>query len=121
MTVSTGRAIAYDVVVVFVFLLFGSAAHDSAAQGSGHLVALGACFFAGLAAGWGVARAWRTPARVWPTGVIVWLVTVAVGVALRGVLVPDAGFAPTFLAVAAGFLAVTLLGWRALASVPPRR
>jgi hypothetical protein len=121
MTVSRGRAVAYDVIVVFVFLLFGSSAHDSAGQGSGHLAALGACFFVALAAGWGAGRAWRTPGRLWPTGVIVWLVTVAVGVTLRGLLVPDAGFAPAFLAVATGFLGVTLLGWRALAALPPRR
>ncbi len=120
MTVTWGRALAYDVVVVFVFLLFGSRAHDSAAEGSGHLAALGACFAVALAVGWGAGRAWRAPARLWPTGVIVWLVTVAVGVTLRGLLVPGAGFAPAFLAVATGFLGVTLVGWRALA-VPPRR
>jgi hypothetical protein len=121
MEVSTGRAIAYDVAVVLVFLMFGNAAHDSAADGAGHLVALGACFLAALAAGWGVARAWRTPTRIWPTGVVVWLVTAAVGVTLRGLLVPDAGFAPAFIAITFGFLAVTQLGWRALAAVPPRR
>ncbi|QAY70424.1 DUF3054 domain-containing protein [Xylanimonas protaetiae] len=121
MVVSTGRALVYDVVVVLVFLLVGSAAHDAAARGAGHELALGACFLAGLAAGWGVSRAWRSPARLWPTGVTVWLVTVAVGVLLRGLLVADAGFAPSFLAVATVFLGVTLLGWRALARVPARR
>lgn len=121
MEVSTGRAIAYDVAVVLVFLFFGNAAHDSASAGNGHLVALGACFLVALAAGWGVARPWRTPTRIWPTGVVVWLVTAAVGVALRGLLIPDAGFAPTFIAVALGFLGVTMLGWRALATMPVRR
>ncbi len=121
MTVSTGRAIAYDIAVVLVFLLFGNAAHDSASSGSGHVVALGASFLAALAVAWGVARAWRAPARVWPTGVVVWAVTVAVGVVLRSLLVEGAGFAWPFIAVATGFLGVTMLGWRALATMPPRR
>ncbi|GAB2458066.1 DUF3054 domain-containing protein [Xylanimonas ulmi] len=119
-TVTLGRAGAYDVVVLVVFLMFGSAAHGSADRGTGHLVALGATFFAGLAAGWALSRAWRAPARLWPTGVIIWLTTVVVGVVLRGLLIPDAGFEPGFLLITTGFLGVTLLGWRALAR-PPRR
>lgn len=115
------RAAAYDVVMVVVFLLLGTASHGSADRGTGYLVALAATFVAGLAAGWAVARAWRTPARIWPTAVIIWAVTAAVGVVLRGLLIPDAGFAPVFIAVTAGALAVLLLGWRALAAVPPRR
>lgn len=121
MPVTWGRALAYDVVVVFVFLLFGTAAHDSTAKGASHVVALGACFFVGLAAGWGASRGWRAPAKVWPTGVVVWLVTLVVGVVLRGLLISGAGFTPSFLAVATVFLGVTLLGWRALASIPPRK
>ncbi|WP_425954640.1 DUF3054 family protein [Xylanimonas sp. McL0601] len=111
------RAAAYDLSVVLVFLLFGAGAHDSASRGAGHIVALTATFLVALAEGWAVTRAWRSPARLWPTGVVVWLVTVVVGVVLRGLLIPDAGFARGFLIVTTLFLGVTLLGWRLLARI----
>ncbi|MCL1868954.1 MAG: DUF3054 domain-containing protein [Promicromonosporaceae bacterium] len=120
-SLTVGRAAVYDAVMVIVFLLLGTASHDSAKDGTAHVVMLGVVFLVGLAAGWGASRAWRSPGRLWPTGVIVWLVTVAVGVGLRGVLVSDAGYAPSFLVVATVALGVLLLGWRALFLIPPRR
>ncbi len=70
-------------------------------------------FLAGLAVGWAVARAWRRPFEIAPTGVIVWISCVAVGMVLR--VVAGQGTAVAFIVVALAFLALELLGWRALA------
>jgi hypothetical protein len=80
---------------------------------------VGLPFLVGLAAGWLAARAWRAPARVWPVGVAVWFATVALGLALRPLFV--GGFAVSFAVVTAGFLALTMLGWRLLATLIVRR
>ena len=99
-----------DAVAVLVFTIVGIASHD------GSLVAaLGRVvwpFALAAAIGWAVSRAWRDPARVWPTGVIIWAVTVLGGLALRGVT--GGGLAWSFALVTAIFLAITMLGWRAL-------
>lgn len=99
-----------DAVAVLVFTVVGIASHD------GSLVAaLGRVvwpFALAAAVGWAVSRAWRDPARLWPTGVIVWAVTVLGGLALRGLT--GGGLAWSFALVTTLFLAITMLGWRAL-------
>lgn len=99
-----------DAVAVLVFTVVGIASHD------GSLVAaLGRVvwpFALAAAIGWAVSRAWRDPARLWPTGVIVWAVTVLGGLALRGLT--GGGLAWSFALVTTLFLAITMLGWRAL-------
>ena len=65
--------------------------------------------------------AWRdrpTP-RVWPEGVAVLAITYALGMLLRAL--SGRGMAPGFLVVAALFLAITMLGWRAVAHLVARR
>ena len=60
----------------------------------------------------------RPTLRLWPEGVIVLAVTYALGMTLRAM--SGRGMAPGFLVVAAIFLAVTVLGWRGLASLRSR-
>ncbi|MCP2262920.1 DUF3054 domain-containing protein [Promicromonospora thailandica] len=110
-------AAAADAVAVLAFTAIGIASHD------GNLLsAFGRVvwpFALAAVLGWLVARAWRHPARVWPTGVVVWAVTVLGGLALRGV--SGGGLAWSFALVTAAFLALTLLGWRAVATLTRRR
>ena len=103
-----------DVVAVLVFVAIGRTSHDHGISVSG-MVSTSWPFLVGLAAGWGLARAWRRPLEVAPTAVIVWLSCVAVAMAVR--VVAGQGTAVAFVAVALGFLALELLGWRALAGL----
>jgi hypothetical protein len=99
-----------DALAVLAFTLIGIASHDgSLVAAFGRVVwpfALAALI------GWAVTRAWQDPARIWPTGVLIWLVTVVGGVVLRGV--SGQGLVWSFALVTAIFLAITMLGWRAL-------
>jgi hypothetical protein len=106
-------AAALDAAVVVWFAAAGRSTH---AESGGLAGVLGTAwpFLAGGALGWLVARAWRRPARVWPTGVVVWAVAWAGGLTLRGLA--GEGLAPAFVAVAAGVLALGLVGWRGLAT-----
>ena len=98
--------------VVLAFVLIGRSSHDHGITPSGVAVTAWP-FLAGLAVGWAVARAWRRPFEIAPTGVVVWISCVAVGMALR--VVAGQGTAVAFIVVALAFLALGLLGWRALA------
>ena len=111
-------AIVCDVVCVAVFTLVGTLNHGSATS-VGHVAGVGLPFLVALAVGWLAARAWRSPAQVWPTGVAVWVATVVGGLLLRPVF--GGGFAVSFGIVTAVFLAVTMLGWRAMDAVARRR
>ncbi len=61
----------------------------------------------------------RRASRGWPEGVIVLTVTYALGMVLRGL--SGRGLAAGFLVVAAIFLAVTMLGWRAAMHLATRK
>jgi hypothetical protein len=108
-----------DIACVVVFVLVGTANHQSAERWL-HVVGVAGPFLVALAAGWVGARAWRAPARPWPTGVVVWAVTVVGGLLLRPALF-GGGLAWSFALVTAAFLAATLLGWRLLATLVLRR
>ncbi|HWV77103.1 MAG TPA: DUF3054 domain-containing protein [Isoptericola sp.] len=107
-----------DLVCVLVFTVVGTLSHDTA--GVGHVALVGLPFAVGLAVGWLATRAWRAPAQAWPTGVAVWFATVVLGLVLRPVL-GIGGVEVSFAIVTAVFLGVTMLGWRALASLAARR
>jgi hypothetical protein len=103
-------AAAADAVAVLAFTLIGIASHEgSFVSAFGRVVWP---FALAAALGWIMTRAWHDPARIWPTGVLIWFLTVVGGLALRGV--SGQGLAWTFALVTALFLAVTMLGWRAL-------
>lgn len=101
-----------DVIAVVVFVMLGRRSHDEASSLSG-IAGVAGPFLVGLAAGWGVARAWRTPLAL-RTGVIVWVVTVALGMVLRH-WAWDRGTAASFIVVATLVLGTFLVGWRAVA------
>jgi Protein of unknown function (DUF3054) len=104
-----------------VVLTFAAAGRSSHAEGGGLAGVLGTAwpFLVACALGWVVARAWRRPTLLRPTGVVVWALTWAGGLALRGLA--GEGVAPAFVAVAAGVLALGLLGWRGVAMVSSAR
>lgn len=105
-----------DVVLVAVFVLIGRASHRE--DQAGWINTLWP-FAAGLALGWVVARAWRSPrALVW-TGITVWALTVGVGMLLRAA--SGQGVQLAFIIVTAIVLAAFLLGWRALSRIFRRR
>jgi len=118
-TLPAWPAVVCDLVCVLVFTVVGTVNHATAGD-VGHVAMVGLPVLVGLAVGWLATRAWRAPAQVWPTGVAVWFATVALGLALRPVL-GVGGVEPSFAIVTAVFLGVTMLGWRALASLAARR
>jgi hypothetical protein len=101
-----------DVAAVLVFVAIGRSVH-------GHADSLGGIwrtswpFLAGVMVGELLGRTWRSPLGF--SGVVVWLATVACGMALR--VVAGQGIAVPFVLVALGFLGLTQLGWRVVASV----
>ncbi len=106
--------LALDVAAVVLFAVVGRASHAEAMSLLG--VARTAWpFLAGVAVGWGAARA---AFRAWPLsprhGIPVWLCTVVVGMLLRSA--SGQGSAPAFVVVAAAVLGVLLLGWRAVSA-----
>ncbi|MEP9362512.1 DUF3054 domain-containing protein [Nocardioides sp. CN2-186] len=66
-----------------------------------------------------LARRGRQSLRIWPEGATVVAVTYVLGMLLRAL--SGRGMAPGFLVVAAIFLVVTMVGWRAVASLVTRR
>ncbi len=99
---------------VLAFVVIGRSSHTEGLRLAG--VARTAWpFLVGLAVGWAVARAWRSPAALVPTGVTVWPVCVAVGMVLR--VASGQGVVPAFVGVALAFVGLGLLGWRALAQL----
>ena len=106
----TAAAVA-DVCCVLVFVAIGRHAH-----GHGDTVAgiwrTAWPFLAGLAIGLVTVRAWRRPLAVWPAGLGAWLGAAWAGMVIR--VLAGQGTAAAFIAVATAFLALFLLGWRAL-------
>ena len=69
-------------------------------------------FLAGLAVGVGLSRAWQRPLSIVPAGVGAWLGAALAGMVIR--VLAGQGTAAAFIAVAFAFLALFVLGWRAL-------
>ena len=107
-------AAAADLVLVLVFVLIGRGSHD---EGFTLLGTLNTAwpFVTGLALGWLVSRAWRTPLSMRRTALPVWASTVVVGVLLRAL--SGQGVAVSFVIVTLLVLAAFLFGWRALAGL----
>lgn len=114
-----------DIALVLVFCAIGRRSHDETIAAG--LLRTFWPFGTGLLLGWvisvavaagreGVSAAQRFDGRaVWPTGVIVWVSTLVGGMALRAV--SGQGVALSFVIVAATFLALFLIGWRAAVRV----
>ncbi|PTR23563.1 Protein of unknown function (DUF3054) [Rhodococcus sp. OK519] len=104
-----------DILFVAIFAALGRRSHEEAST-IGGLLTTAWPFLTGLAAGWlatlALYRDKFDPRLMVPTGVIVWLSALVVGMLLR--VVSDQGTAFSFVLVAASFLALFLIGWRAL-------
>ena len=103
-------ALLIDAILVTVFVLIGRASHNEGLLGT--LVTLWP-FLAGLAGGWLMLRAWRSPLRIVWTGLAVWASTVGLGLVLR--LASGQGVQFSFVIVTTIVLGVFLLGWRGVA------
>ncbi len=108
-----------DLVCVVVFAFGGKASHEA---NDSSWVVLAIVWPYALAAvvahSWLVSRR-RPTRRIWPEGTVILAVTYVLGMILRAA--SGRGIAVDFLAVALLFLALTLLGWRAVASLAARR
>ncbi|KQX66536.1 DUF3054 domain-containing protein [Angustibacter sp. Root456] len=107
-----------DLVALVVFAAIGRRSHAEGITLTG-VVTTAWPFAAGAVVGWIVVRAWRRPVAVWPSGVASWLGALVVGMVLRHLT--GEGTPLDFVAVAAVFLALFLLGWRVVVSVARRR
>ena len=111
-------AFVVDVVVVVIFVVLGRGSHDEGEAVTGTLKVV-APFLVALTAGW-LCGGWLTGRRWWQQpldlrfGVWLWGWTLVGGMLLRR-LVFDRGTALAFVIVAALFLSLFLIGWRALA------
>lgn len=106
-----------DVLVVLVFVVIGRSSHTEGLDIAG-IASTAWPFLAGTALGWLAGRVWREPVRLRPASVAVWLGALVGGMVLR-VLVGQ-GTELSFVVVAGTFLAVFLLGWRAVATLVAR-
>ncbi|AOH44979.1 DUF3054 domain-containing protein [Propionibacterium sp. NM47_B9-13] len=105
------RALVADVVCVILFATIGRACHGEALSPGG-LLRTGTPFVLGLAVGWVIVVTARIAALRWLAGVVLWGTTLIVGMAVR--YFTGQGIAVAFVIVAASFLALTLIGWRAV-------
>lgn len=113
--------IAVDAVAVVVFAAIGRASHDEAAGIIGvaaGVLTTAAPFGVGALVGALVARSWRAP-LAWRSGILTWVGSAGIGLALRFALYHR--LPPAFVLVAAGSLAVLILGWRGVARLFAKR
>ena len=106
----TWAAAILDLVCVVAFVAMGIQSHGE----DDSLIRVAAPFVAALAIGWVIAIPLK-PAESLRAGFVIWLVTLVGGMLLRRV--GGDGTAFTFILVATGFPAVTMLGWRGVAAL----
>ena len=109
--------LSFDVASVMVFVIAGRSNHGAEESATGVLHTAGP-FLIALVLGWAVMRAWQDPVSL-RVGAGVLAVTVVGGMALRRFVFDD-GTQASFVLVAAAFLALFLLGWRAGALLAAR-
>lgn len=103
----------FDALCVLAFVVIGTRNHDTDTGVSGALY-VAAPFWIAMVLGWFVSHAKRNPFAI-SVGTQTWIVTLVIGMMLRN-LVFDRGTATSFMLVAAIFLAITMLGWRTIAT-----
>ncbi|WCC80886.1 DUF3054 domain-containing protein [Cutibacterium equinum] len=105
------RALLADIFCVVLFATIGRASHGEPLSPGG-LLRTCTPFVLGLTVGWVIVVMARVPAQRWVAGLVVWASTLIVGMAVRHFT--HQGVAVSFILVTAGFLALTLIGWRAV-------
>jgi len=106
-------ALFLDVLSVLGFVIIGRSAHHDGDTPAG-VWHTAWPFLAGLVIGLWAVRFWRKPTAIRPAGLGAWLGTAGSGMAIR--VAAGQGTALAFIGVAFAFLALFLLGWRALVS-----
>ncbi|QKT13326.1 DUF3054 domain-containing protein [Rhodococcus sp. W8901] len=110
-----------DIVLVLAFAAAGRSSHEEAVLSG--LLTTAWPFLVGLAVGWLITFLLYhdkfDAVLAFPTGVIVWVSTLVLGMLLR--VVSDQGTAFSFILVAASFLGLFLIGWRAIYQTVRRR
>lgn len=111
-------ALVGDALAVLLFVAIGLMQHATPLTTS--TVGLVAWpFGVGMLLGHLAIRSWRAPFSLWPHGVFIWAITIAAAMAIRTLF--GAGTETSFIIVTATFLALFMLGWRAIASFVTRR
>jgi Protein of unknown function (DUF3054) len=100
-----------DACCVLSFVVIGRHAHHNGESLTG-IWHTAWPFLAGLAIGLVAARYWRRPAAIAPAGIGAWVGAAGAGMLIR--VLAGQGTAAAFIVVAAAFLALFLIGWRAL-------
>ncbi|MFX0539723.1 DUF3054 domain-containing protein [Ornithinimicrobium sp. Y1847] len=105
----------FDLLVVLLFAAAGRASHELSGDVLGVLQTAWP-FLVGLAVGWlAVLRQPGDRRRWWLNGIVIWSCSLVIGMLLR--LATGEGTALPFVLVAAGTLALGLIGWRAVAAL----
>lgn len=104
-------AIFLDACSVLAFVIIGRHAHHDGTTPAG-IWHTAWPFLAGLAIGLWAVRFWRKPAAIRTAGLGAWLGAAGLGMVVRAAA--GQGTALAFIGVAFAFLALFLLGWRAL-------
>lgn len=107
-------AAAVDACCVLAFVLIGrhTHGHGDSLAGIWHTAWP---FLAGLAVGLAAVRAWRRPLAIRPAGLGAWVGAAGAGMAIR--VLAGQGTAAGFVVVTFAFLALSLLGWRAIVAI----
>ena len=108
-------AVVVDLACVLAFAFAGKSSHESGASDWVVVAIVWPFALAVAVAHAGLLLRGRDPRLVWPEGAVVLLVTYVLGMALR--VGSGRGIALAFLVVAVLFLALTMLGWRAVAQL----
>jgi DUF3054 family protein len=103
-----------DVCCVLAFVAIGRHTHGNGDSLAG-IWHTAWPFLAGLAIGLLAVRSWRQPAAITPTGLGAWLGAAGAGMAIR--VLAGQGTAAAFVVVTFAFLALFILGWRAVVKV----
>ena len=104
-------AVVLDVCSVLAFVIIGRRTHHDGDTFAG-IWHTAWPFLAGLAIGLWVVRFWRKPTAIRPAGLGAWLGAAGSGMVIR--VAAGQGTALAFIGVTFAFLALFLLGWRAL-------
>ena len=108
-----------DLGCVLALAVGGKSSHEATASGWIVLAIVWPFALAVMVAHAGLLARGRPARAVWPEGAVVLAVTYGLGMVLRAI--SGRGLAPGFLVVAALFLALTMLGWRAVLALVARR